>query len=81
MYIIGHLINSPAFINFTGNLKARIYDNIIPHFFFVMSGVAIKLMLDYIRMQQKYGGDGKGKSRSRIEFLNRRSIHTFFLIP
>jgi two-component system, LytTR family, sensor kinase len=33
MNILGHVTNIPALLNLSGNLKARIYDNIIPHFF------------------------------------------------
>src|SRR6059058_5643790 len=33
MYLIGKVTNNPALLNWAGNFKARIYDNVIPHFF------------------------------------------------
>ncbi|MBL0129949.1 MAG: hypothetical protein IPP43_01530 [Chitinophagaceae bacterium] len=32
MNILGRMLNSPELYQWTGNLKKRIYDNIIPHF-------------------------------------------------
>jgi LytS/YehU family sensor histidine kinase len=78
MKIIGHLINSPALINFTSNLKTRIYDNIIPHFFLVTAGVAIKLLFDYIRMQQKMVEMAKEKAEAELNFL-KSQINPHFL--
>lgn len=78
MNIIGHLINSPALIDFTSNLKARIYDNIIPHFFLVTAGVAIKLLFDYIRMQQKMVVMAKEKAEAELNFL-KSQINPHFL--
>lgn len=78
MYVIGHLINSPALINFTSNLKARIYDNIIPHFFLVTAGVAIKLLVDYIRMQQSMVELAKEKAEAELNFL-KSQINPHFL--
>ena len=46
MNILAHVLNSPQLLNLSGNLKARIYDNIIPHFFLVLAGAAFKLMID-----------------------------------
>jgi hypothetical protein len=36
MQIIGRLINNAALLNIAGNIKARIYDNVIPHFFLLL---------------------------------------------
>src|SRR5690349_8986147 len=38
MYIIGQLANDPSTYSLSRNLKARIYDNILPHFFLVTAG-------------------------------------------
>ena len=78
MYVIGHVINSPALINFTANLKARIYDNIIPHFFLVTAGVAIKLLVDYIRMQKRMVVLAKEKAEAELNFLQSQ-INPHFL--
>lgn len=78
MYIIGHVINSPALINFTVNFKTRLYDNIIPHFFLVTSGVAIKLLFDYIRMQKNLAELAKEKAEAELNFL-KSQINPHFL--
>lgn len=78
MYVIGHVINSPALINFTSNIKARIYDNIIPHFFLVTAGVAIKLLVDYIRMQKRMVELAKEKAEAELNFLQSQ-INPHFL--
>src|SRR5882757_5027816 len=47
MNILGSILDShEEFFSWTGNLKARIYDNVIPHFFLVAAGASVKLMLD-----------------------------------
>ncbi len=78
MYIIGHVINSPALINFTANFKTRLYDNIIPHFFLVTSGVAIKLLFDYIRMQKNMAELATEKAEAELNFL-KSQINPHFL--
>ncbi|MBP6025568.1 sensor histidine kinase [Ferruginibacter sp.] len=78
MYIIGKVINSPALLSFSGNIKARIYDNVIPHFFLVLSGAAFKLMLDYTRMQQHMVEMAKEKAEAELNFL-KLQINPHFL--
>lgn len=78
MYIIGQVINSPALLSLSGNIKARIYDNVIPHFFLVLSGAAFKLMLDYTRMQQHLVEMAKEKAEAELNFL-KLQINPHFL--
>lgn len=78
MWVIGHLINSPALIDFTVHFKKRIYDNIIPHFFLVTSGVAIKLLFDHIRMQKNLTDLAKEKAEAELNFL-KSQINPHFL--
>ncbi len=78
MYVIGHVIDSPALINFTANFKTRLYDNIIPHFFLVTSGVAIKLLFDYIRIQKNMGELAREKVEAELNFL-KSQINPHFL--
>lgn len=78
MYILGHITHNPALVTFSGNLKARVYDNVIPHFFLVMSGAAIKLMLDYNRMQQRMAEMAKEKAEAELNFL-KAQINPHFL--
>lgn len=78
MYILGHVMNSPQMLSLSGNLKARIYDNIIPHFFLVLSGAAFKLMMDYTRMQQRMVEMAKEKAEAELNFL-KLQINPHFL--
>jgi two-component system, LytTR family, sensor kinase len=78
MNILGRLLNNPTLLNLTGNLKQRIYDNVIPHFFLVTSGAAIKLMIDYTRMQQRMVEMAKEKAEAELNFL-KSQINPHFL--
>jgi two-component system, LytTR family, sensor kinase len=78
MNILGNLTNNPALLNFTHNLKGRIYDNVIPHFFLVIAGAAFKLMLDYARMQKQMVEVIKERSQAELNFL-KSQINPHFL--
>ena len=78
MNILGRLLDSPALLNLTGNFKARIYDNVIPHFFLVLSGAAFKLMIDYSKMQQRMVEMAKEKAEAELNFL-KSQINPHFL--
>jgi sensor histidine kinase YesM len=78
MHIIGQVINNPALLSLSGNIKARIYDNVIPHFFLVLSGAAFKLMLDYTRMQKHMVEMAKEKAEAELNFL-KLQINPHFL--
>lgn len=78
MNIIGHVTNTAALLNFSGNLKARIYDNVIPHFLLVLSGAAFKLMMDYRQMQQRMVEMAKEKAEAELSFL-KSQINPHFL--
>jgi two-component system LytT family sensor kinase len=78
MYIIGKLLNNPALMSFSGNLKARIYDNVIPHFFLVIAGVAFKLLLDYTKVQKRLAEVAKEKAEAELSFL-KSQINPHFL--
>ena len=78
MNIIGHVLNNPSLFSLSGNLKARIYDNVVPHFFLVIAGAAFKLMLDYTRMQQNMVEMAKEKAEAELNFL-KLQINPHFL--
>ncbi len=78
MNIIGRVTNNPALLNFSGNWKGRVYDNIIPHFFLVLAGVAFKLMFDYTAMQKKMADMAKEKAEAELGFL-KSQINPHFL--
>jgi two-component system, LytTR family, sensor kinase len=78
MNILGRVTNNPALLDFSVNWKARVYDNIIPHFFLVLSGAAVKLMMDYTRMQQRMVEMAKEKAEAELNFL-KSQINPHFL--
>lgn len=69
MYILGHLTNNPALYNWSSNIKGRVYDNVLPHFFLVIAGAAVKLMYDYGRLQQRMAVTAKEKAEAELSFL------------
>lgn len=69
MNIIGRVLNNPALLNVSGNWKARIYDNVIPHFFLVLAGAAFKLLFDFVQMQTKMAEMAKEKAEAELNFL------------
>lgn len=78
MNIIGHILNAPDLLSWTSGWKSKIYNNIIPHFFLVIAGAAIKLMIDYIWMQQRISEMAKEKAETELNFL-KSQINPHFL--
>lgn len=78
MSIIGHYINNPALYDWSADIKKRIYDNVIPHFFLVIAGAAVKLMLDYGKLQQRMAQTAKEKAEAELNFL-KSQINPHFL--
>ncbi len=78
MQVLGHLMNNPGLLSLSGNLKARFYDNVIPHFFLVSAGGAIKLMLDYGKLQQRMADTAREKAEAELNFL-KSQINPHFL--
>ena len=78
MQVLGRVTNTPQLINWTSDFKTRIYDNIIPHFFLVIAGLAIKLVTDYFRMQKRLVEIAKEKAETELNFL-KSQINPHFL--
>ncbi len=78
MNIIGRVMHNPLLLDFAGNWKDRLYDNIIPHFFLVIAGAAIKLMFDQINLQKKMADMAKEKAEAELIFL-KSQINPHFL--
>lgn len=77
MQVLGRIYN-PSLIDFAANWRQHIYDNIIPHFFLVTAGAAVKLMFDYTRMQQRLAEVAKEKAETELNFL-KSQINPHFL--
>lgn len=69
MQLIGGILNNPALLNIDLNWKARVYDNIIPHFFLVIAGAAFKFLFDQIRLQKRLTEIAKEKAAAELGFL------------
>ena len=69
MYIIGKMTYNPLLYNWGIDLKGRIYDNVLPHFFLVTAGAAVKLMMDYGRLQKRMAEIAKEKAEAELNFL------------
>jgi two-component system LytT family sensor kinase len=78
MQILGRYLNDTRLLDIAGNWKARVYDNIIPHFFLVTAGAAGKVMFDYTRMQQRLAEVAKEKAETELNFL-KSQINPHFL--
>ncbi len=79
MNILGRIMNAPQlYILSADGLKQRIYDNVIPHFFLVIAGAAVKLMIDYTRLQQTMAETAKEKAEAELNFL-KSQINPHFL--
>ena len=70
IYIIGQIIYPEGtFVLFDNDFKARVYDNVIPHFLLVSTGAAFKLLLDYAKAQRRLGEMAKEKAETELTFL------------
>ncbi len=78
MYIVGSLTHDPTKFTLSGDLKGRIYDNVIPHFFLVIAGASFKLMFDQINLQKKMAELAKDKAEAELNFL-KSQINPHFL--
>ncbi len=79
MNILGRMLNNPALYHWTINFKERLYDNILPHFFLVIAGAAVQLMLDYGKLQQRMAETAKEKAEAELNFLKSQiSPHFLF---
>lgn len=78
MNILGRLTQNPLLLNLAANWKDRLYDNVIPHFFLVIAGAAIKLLFDQITLQRKIAEMAKEKAEAELNFL-KSQINPHFL--
>lgn len=78
MYMVSQLTHDPFILTTDGDLKGRIYDNVIPHFFLVIAGASFKLMFDQISLQKKMAELAKDKAEAELNFL-KSQINPHFL--
>jgi hypothetical protein len=78
MQVIGRILHNPGLFDLSIDTKGRIYDNVIPHFFLVIAGVAFKLMYDHFRMQKRLMEMAREKAEAELSFL-KSQINPHFL--
>ena len=77
MFIIAAYLNIDVFSTSIG-LKERFYNNVIPHFFLVTAGVAVKLIIDFLKLQARLSEVAKERAESELNFL-KSQINPHFL--
>jgi two-component system LytT family sensor kinase len=78
MHLLGKITHNPALSDWSGNIKTRIYDNMIPHLFLVIAGVAFQLLFDYNRIQKRLAEVARERAEAELNFL-KSQINPHFL--
>src|SRR5438552_9390951 len=76
MRIEGMVMHNPNIFRY--NFRGRVYDNIIPHFLLVSTGVAFKLILDHAKAQKRIHDIAQEKKEAELNFL-RAQMNPHFL--
>ncbi len=69
MSLLGRITHNPLLVYWSLDFKNRLYDNIIPHYFLVIAGVAVKLLFDYRKLQQRMAETAREKAEAELNFL------------
>jgi len=78
IYAGGAITGHPVSLNFSNDLKLKIYENVISDFFLVAAGAAFKLVFDYLKMQQRLVEIAKENAETELNFL-KSQINPHFL--
>src|SRR5215831_4693017 len=78
VYCMSQIQDQPELFSLTGNVKTRLYENVISDFFLVTAGAAFKLIFDYLKMQQHMVEIAKEKAETELSFL-KSQINPHFL--
>jgi len=78
VFVMGKILHQPGLFSLAGNLKTRLYENVISDFFLVVAGAAFRLIFDYINMQQRMTEVAKEKAETELSFL-KSQINPHFL--
>jgi two-component system LytT family sensor kinase len=78
VYLMSRIMHQPELFSLSGNLKTRLYENVISDFFLVTAGAAFKLIFDYLKMQQRMVEIAKEKAETELSFL-KSQINPHFL--
>ncbi len=78
VYVMAAILNQPHLFSLSGNLKSRLYENVISDFFLVLAGAAFRLIFDYAKMQQRLVEVAREKAEAELNFL-KSQINPHFL--
>ena len=78
VYLMAQIMHQPELFSLSGNLKTRLYENVISDFFLVTAGASFKLIFDYLKMQQRLVEIAKEKAETELSFL-KSQINPHFL--
>jgi len=78
VYCMAQIMNQPELFSLAGNLKTRLYENVISDFFLVTTGASFQLIFDYLKMQQRLVEVAKEKAETELSFL-KSQINPHFL--
>jgi two-component system LytT family sensor kinase len=78
VYFMAQIMHQPELFSLAGNLKTRLYENLISDFFLVTTGASFKFIFDYLKMQQRLAEVAKEKAETELSFL-KSQINPHFL--
>ena len=78
IFVMGEILKQPQLFSLSGDLKTRLYENVISDFFLVVAGAAFQLIFDYIKVQQRLAEVAKEKAETELNFL-KSQINPHFL--
>jgi two-component system, LytTR family, sensor kinase len=67
--VIGNIVVPGGNFSIWDNFRTRLYDNVIPHYLLVSTGVAVKLLADYIRSQKRLADISRERAETELKFL------------
>jgi sensor histidine kinase YesM len=78
VFLMAQILHQPDLFGISGNLKTKLYENLISDFFLVLTGACFKLIFDQLKMQQRLAEIAKEKAETELNFL-KSQINPHFL--
>lgn len=78
VFLMAQILHQPDLFSVSGNLKTKLYENLISDFFLVLTGACFKLIFDQMKMQQRLTEIAKEKAVTELNFL-KSQINPHFL--
>lgn len=78
IFLMAQILHQPDLFSVSGNLKTKLYENLISDFFLVLTGACFKLIFDQLKMQQRLAEIAREKAETELNFL-KSQINPHFL--